>query len=193
MAVTAAVIENIDVLFVQRFLSDYETGLFAGAWRIAMLILLIGYSLGTVLNPRVSRYKSYADKRAYVQKALLLMGALVIAFLVSVPILPWIVSLTIGPQYLPSVPVLVPLIAAAFLSVATVPLAALFYQFQAAWYFSVTAAVQLSIILVGNWFWVPTGGLMAAGLTRLTAQATAFALTVIVAAYYLQRAHKTQS
>lgn len=189
-AITAAVIENVDVLFVQRFLSDYETGLFAGAWRIATLIILAGYSLGTVLNPRVSRYSSFSDMRSYIWKASALIGLLLGGFVLTVPLLPLIVSLTIGPEYLASVPVLVPLIAAAFLSVATVPLVALFYQFEAAWYFSVTAIIQLSIIVVGNWFWVPTGGLMAAGLTRLIAQLTAFALTIGVATYYFNQSKR---
>src|SRR5260221_3084960 len=67
--VSAGLIENIDILFVQRYLSPFETGLLAGVSKIAMMLLLIAYSLGNVLYPRVARYQDRHHLNVYLKKA----------------------------------------------------------------------------------------------------------------------------
>lgn len=186
LSAALAVIENVDLFFVQRFTDQVETGLFAGAWRIALLIMLMGYSLGSVLNPRVSRFKP-TDLMKYLQKVALLIAGLGLMYLIVVPLLPWVVLFSIGPEYLAGVPVLTVLLGAAFLMVATVPFTALFYNWDLPWYFSITAAWQIGVIVLGNWWLVPIYGSLAAGYVRVAAQASVFLFTVMLVLWRVRR------
>lgn len=186
--VAAGIIENIDILFVQKYLTAYETGLLGGVSRIAMMITLVAYSVGNVLYPRVARYKSRQHLIPYFKKAILTAFAAIAAFILFIPFARLSVVLTIGQEYLPGVNVLYLLAASAFLTVATIPFLALFYTFKADWYFSVSGVIQLIIILAGNGIYVPIYGLEAAAITRLVARLVLFAFTT-VAAYTVLRKH----
>ncbi len=179
--IAAGLIENIDVLFVQGYLSSYETGLLGGVSRIAMMISLIAYSLGNVLNPRVARYKDKYHLRKYMKKAVIVAAISVLGFLLFLPFARLSILLTIGQEYLPGTPILLILAAAAFLTITTIPFLALFYSFKADWYFSISGVLQLAIILGGNILFVPHYGLAAAAWTRLVARVVLFVFTTATA------------
>ncbi len=175
--IAAGLIENVDVLFVQRYLSTYETGLLSGVSRIAMMLLLVAYSLGNVLYPRVAQYQEKKHLQKYLKKACMLALLSIVGFVVFLPFAQLIVWLTIGPEYLPGSFVLNILAAASFLTIATIPFLALFYSFKADWYFSVSGIIQLVITLVGNAYFVPQYGLEASAWTRLATRLFLFLFT----------------
>jgi O-antigen/teichoic acid export membrane protein len=185
--VSAGIIENIDILFVQKYLSSYETGLLGGVSRIALLFSLIAYSLGNVLNPRVARYKDKKDVNSYIKKALFLLVACIAAFLAFIPFGKLAILLTVGPEYLPGINILYILTAASFLAIAAVPFLALFYTFEASWYFSVSGILQLVIMIVGNAVFVPLYGLEAAAWTRLSTRLFLFIFTCLVALHQYKK------
>ncbi len=191
--IAAGIIENIDVLFVQRYLTTYETGLFGGASRIALLLALAAYSLSNVLNPRVAKYQTKADIAAYLKKAVMIAVASVIGFLLFLPFSGMIINLTIGPAYADGQLILNILMAASFLTVAVVPFMALFFSFDAPWYFSVTGIMQLLVIVLGNVIFVPMFGLEAAAWTRLASRMIFLVVTVCLAAYYYRRKMNTET
>lgn len=183
----AGVIENIDVLFVQRFLNTYETGLFGGVSRVALLIALMAYSLGTVLNPRVAAFTTRKQIRSFLNKTLLLGGLCVIGFLAYLVVAEWVLILTVGSEYLSGLNVMNILVAASFLTLAVMPLMALFFSFDAPWYFSVSGILQLVIILVGNYIFVPIYGLEASAWTRLISRLALFVFTAILVWYFYRK------
>lgn len=185
--VMAGVIENIDILFVQNYLTTYDAGLLSGVSRIALLFNLAAYSLANVLNPRVARYKSYADLRTYSKKAWLLAGVCVIGFLAFVPLAGLVISYSIGAAYLPATTELIVLMAAALLSIAAMPFIALFFSIDAPWYFSVAGVLQLATIILGNMLFVPQFGLEAAAWTRLVSRVVLFIFTILVAQLLIQQ------
>ncbi|PIY80781.1 MAG: hypothetical protein COY80_01100 [Candidatus Pacebacteria bacterium CG_4_10_14_0_8_um_filter_42_14] len=178
--VSAGIIENIDILFVQGYLSSYETGLLGGVSRIALLFNLAAYSLGTVLNPRVAKYREAKHLKAFMKKSWLVVAASALGFLAFVPFSSLVVQYTIGPEYLQGSSILVILMAAAFVSIAVMPFIALFFSFDHPWFFSVSGIMQLVIILVGNAVFVPIYGLQAAAWTRLMARLAFFVFSVAV-------------
>jgi len=184
----AGIIENIDILFVQRFLNTYEAGLFGGVSRIALLFALMAYSLGTVLNPRVAAYTTTRQLTSFVKKSLLLVAACVIGFLVYLIVAKWLLIFTIGSEYLSGLSVMNILVASSFLTLAVMPFVALFFSFDAPWFFSVSGLLQLGIIIVGNVVFVPVYGLEASAWTRLISRAVFFVFTVAMA-YYMYRKH----
>lgn len=184
----AGVIENIDVLFVQSYLNEYETGLLAGASRIAMLISLAGYSLANVLNPRVARYTDPAHIQPYFKKAALIAFGALAAFFISLPTSELLITITIGNAYLPAVTILQILLASSFLTVASVPFIALFFSFKHAdWYFSVSGLLQLAIVVGGSWLFVPVYGIAGAAWVKVAAKLFLFLFTTFVAVVYFQR------
>jgi O-antigen/teichoic acid export membrane protein len=191
--IAAGVIENIDILFVQGFLNTYEAGLLGGVSRIALLINLMAYSLGTVLNPRVAKYRSYQHLYSYIKKAWFVAAASLMGYLIYLPFSNLTVYYTIGPDYLVGVGVLNILMAAAFLSIAVMPFVALFFSFNNPWYFSVSGILQLVIVLAGNLIFVPIYGLEAAAWTRLVARVALFSLTIIWGWWMFQKLRRQKS
>lgn len=192
--VSAGIIENIDVLFVQHYLNTYEAGLLGGVSRVALLFSVLAFALSSVLNPRVAKYHLKKDIQSFLQKAFLVTIATIIGFLCFVPFSKLILLLTIGPQYLPGLEVMNVLVAAAFLTVAVVPFIALFFSFHKHWYFSVSGLLQLVIIVVGNVVFVPRFGLVAAAWTRLVTRLALFGFTVLLAIItYRQQYAKSRS
>lgn len=185
--IAAGIIENIDVLFVQRYLNTYEAGLLGGVGRVALLFSILAYALSSVLNPRVAKYTDPKNLSAYLKKALLLAGASIGAILVYLPFSKMILLATIGEQYLPGLEVMNILVASSMLTLAVVPFVAVFFSYDAPWYFSVSGILQLLIIVVGNYLFVPVFGLEGSAWTRLVSRIVLFAFTIILVWYYFRK------
>lgn len=190
--VSAGIIENVDVLFVQKYLNTYETGLLGGVSRIALLFSILAYALSSVLNPRVAQYTNKKDLRAFFMKGLLLTLAVGVGFLLFMPLSKWVLLYTIGSAYLPGLSILNILVAASLLTVAVVPFIALFFSFDIPWYFSLSGVLQLVIIVVGNGIFVPEYGLAAAAWTRLAARLALFVFTLLLAVYMYKKTYATR-
>ncbi len=173
----AGIIDNIDIIFAKHYLSAYEAGLLAGVNRIAMLLYVVAYSLANVLNPRVTAYFRQKDMRAFLKKAWGISVLAILGFFLTLPLAPTLIYWTIGPEYLSGVDSLVVLLAVGYLSILIVPFAALFYAFKSNSYFSLSALVQLVIMLAGNFLFVPDYGLHASVYTRLIARVALLLLT----------------
>lgn len=179
--VAAGVIENVDILFAQAALNDYEAGLLGGTSRIALLLYILAYALGNVLNPRVARYRDWINMHKFWSKAWLIVGGSVVGFVLSMFFAQPLILCTIGRAYLPALVVLRIMFAAGFISIAVMPFIAMFYAFDKAWYFSVSGIVQLIIVLVGNSLFVPIYGIEAAAWTRVVARAVLLIFTIYLA------------
>lgn len=175
--IASGVIDNIDIIFAKHYLSNYEAGLLAGVSRIAMLLYVVAYSLAAVLNPRVTAYRKQKDFNAFLKKAWAITALAVFGFFVSLPFAPILVKLTIGHQYLAGMDSLIVLLAVGFLSIVIVPFTATFYAFRSNRYFSLAAFLQLAIMLIGNFIFVPQLGLVASVYTRLATRVALLLLT----------------
>lgn len=178
--VSAGIIENIDVLFLQRYLSTYEAGLYSGVSRIAMVFALVAYSLANVLNARVSKYRDKENLSTYLRKCWAIIAVSAVVFLLLIPLSSTLIHFTIGAQYSEGADSLILLLGSSFLTIATVPFIALFYSFKNNWYFSVSGILQLGITLVGNYFLVPSFGLDGAAWTRIVARVALFLFTIVL-------------
>lgn len=194
--ISAGIIENVDVLFLQKNLTTYETGLYGGVSRIAMIFALVAYSLGNVLNARVAKYKSKEHLQKYLKKSMGVVVLAILGFLAFIPLGKTVIFLTIGPEYYTGIDVLLILTGSSFLAIAAIPFIALFYTLKADWYFSVGGILQLAIVLIGNAVFVPLYGLEAAAWTRLITRTFLFVFTTITGLlmyrkYYGEKTQKT--
>lgn len=187
--IAAGFIENIDILFVQRYLSTYEVGLLGGVSRISAMLLLVAYSLGNVLYPRVAQYHELRHLKPYIKKAIIISLLSLFGFVLFIPFSRLSILLTIGPEYVAGNSILLVLAASSFITIATIPFLALFYVFKEEWYFSVSGIGQLLIVVLGNYWFVPTYGLEASAWTRLVCRCFLFAFTVGLAFIAYRRHH----
>lgn len=182
-----ALAENVDVLIVQKYLSSHETGLYAAATRIATVASLIGWSLGTVLNMRVAKYKDKLNLDRYLNKGILLAIFSLIATIALCFISDPIVKYTIGPAYSDVVPTLNILLISTALLTATTPFIALFYVFDYPRYFAVSGILTAIALIFSDLILIPTHGLMGAGWARVITRAAVIAYTIYTArAEYLR-------
>lgn len=181
--ISAGIIENIDIVFVQKYLTTYDAGLLGGVGRIALLFSVIGYAIGNVLNTRVAKYTQKKDLRNFLQKAILFSIFIVCCYFLFIPFSGTFLKITIGSEYFSALKTMNILVASSFLTVAVVPFIALFFSFEKSWYFSSAGLLQLIIVIAGNMIFVPLYGLEAAAWTRLVARLGLFIFTLLLAVY----------
>lgn len=175
------VMENIGVLFVKAYLTDFETGILGGISRIALLFGLIGVSLTQVLYPRVSRYKIKNDIDTYIKKAFVVLFGSILTFILLVPFNKLLIQIILGSEYVSGHYSLIILLASVFISIATVPFSALFFSFNRNRYFLITGTMQLALIIVGNYIFVPLFGLNGSVGIQLFTRSVVFLFTLVFA------------
>lgn len=186
--VTLGVVDNVDVLLVQRYLTDLETGLYSGASRIGLILFLSSYALAAVLNPRAARYTKRADLRAYLKKALVFSAILIVLGVAALPLVRWVILLTVGAAYLPALGATQLLIFAGMVALATAPLMALFFSFsEGEWYFSLVGILQLVIVIGGNVVLTPLLGMNGAAFVRLGGKLMVLMVTLLMGGYYARK------
>ena len=177
--IAAGIIENIDILFVQKYLTTYETGLYGGISRIALFFAIIAYSLGNVLNARAAKYHSKEHLSSFIKKSFILAILIILSFALFVPLANPLIFYSIGAKFLSGNPILIILTASSFFALATIPFIAVFFALEANWYFSISGILQLIIVLTGNFMFVPEHGLMAAAWTRFATRLFLLLFTII--------------
>ncbi len=188
--ISIGLLENIDILFAQGYLNSFEAGLLGGVSRIALIFNLLAYSLANVLNTRVAKYRTPESLGPYLSKA---WGFLLVSLIGLASVLPFsdlLLLYSIGPEYMAASFTLQVLLAAAFVSIAITPFAALFFSFDAPWYFSISGLGQLFIVLVGNWMFVPVYGIEATAWVRLTARIVLLVFTISLGLWLYQRTRR---
>lgn len=178
--IASGIIENIDILFLQKYLTTFEAGLYAGVSKIALVVSLIAYSLSSVLNARVTKYKKKVDIKKYLVKSHIVAFTSLILFLISLLFIDTLILFTVGSDYLAGSNTLVLLLASSFTTIATTPYIALFFSFKINWYFSFSAVLLLIIVLGGNILFVPIFGLNASAWSRLVSKVLLFLITIFI-------------
>lgn len=187
MIITAGLIEQVDILLVEMFLNDFEVGIFAGASRLAMVILLFAYALASVLNARVARYSDPTVMTEYLKKA-----AKVVIFvgLLAIPaglLAPFFLQFLLGAAYSTGGEVVTLLVLGAMLLLATIPLIACFYSLDEDWYFSVSGVFQLTVLVGLNVWLLPQLGLLGAAWARFITRVVLFGFTVVSLIWILRK------
>ncbi|MBT7499403.1 MAG: oligosaccharide flippase family protein [Candidatus Pacebacteria bacterium] len=162
-------IGNLDILLIQRFLNSFETGVYAGAARIAAFMATLSGSIGIVLISRVSRYKNRADIIKYLKKSSILVLAAIVGFVLYLPFSSLLIKYTIGPEYLSRNLATIFLVGNSFLGLILVPLTAVFYTLNKPSYFSINGFIQVACILIGTLLFIGQYGIMAAAISRIAA------------------------
>lgn len=188
--ISAAVVDHVDTLMVKMFLNEFETGLFAAASRISLLIAVMGYSLGAVLNARVARYAKQHHLATYLKKAVIMSALALTGIIASLPFNRFLLVVTAGDAYLQAITPLHWLVASSFVVLATIPFIAVFYAIEFPLYFALSGVVQ-TISLIGlNALLIPTYGIEGAGIARFTSRTIVLIITIIMVVWSRKKLNK---
>lgn len=179
--------ENIDILLVQSYLNPYETGLYSAASRIAMLISLVGWSLGSVLNVRVASYHTKENMDRYLRKAYLIsLGSfgLTLALMLLSPLL---ITYTVGVEYTLALAPLNLLLISTALTTANTPFIALFYSFDHPRYFAISGILTATTLILTDLWLIPQLGLLGAAWARILTRLLIILYTLFTARSLYQK------
>jgi len=180
-AIAATLADNIDTLLVQSFMSSYDTGIWAGAVRIATFASVIGWSVGAVLNVRVAKYHDLKHLNEYLSKAWKLSLFILLALVLAIPLASLAINMTIGTAYLAGLIPLQILIFGAGLAGATTPYVALFYLFDKPEYYAIAGIIQTLVLILGDIILIPQMGLIGAAWVRVVVRVFVLLFTLLYA------------
>lgn len=184
-ALALTVADNLDILMVQSLMSSYDAGIWSGAVRIATFANLIGWSIGSVLNIRVARYKGEHHLTKYLQKAWKIALAIFVIVLLTVPLAKLAIIYTIGSSYLAATGSLQILLLSIAISATTVPYIALFYVFESPEYYALSGLLQITLLIVGDLYLIPLYGLVGSAWVRVAVRLALLIFTL----YYARRSY----
>ncbi len=166
---SVVLVDNFDLLLVQRFSNDYQAGLYSGAMKIAMFMSLIGASLETVINSRVARYNNKQTLRDFLQKSRILILLSIVLSILVIPLSELLIKYTLGSDYVAATGMLKLLLINVFLTIMVLPLAGIFYAIDRPNYFSRVGLMRVFIIFGLSVWLLPQFGAPAAAASRIVA------------------------
>lgn len=180
---TVGVIDYLDILFVQRFTSPFQTGIYGGMAEITTAVSLIAYSLASVLNARVARYHELTQLKSFITKSMVIVFGALIAFVFYLPFVHFSIQISLGHQYIAGEKYLPLLIFSGVLLIMSVPFSALFYSFDHPKYFSMSGIGQMLITIVGGLIFIPRFGLEGAAWVKIATRLFLLLFTMGFALY----------
>jgi O-antigen/teichoic acid export membrane protein len=191
LAVT--LIGNVDVLFVQKYLSTFETGIYSAAVRISLVVSFFSAGIGGVLNNRVARYQSRELQLSYLKKSLAVVLLAIVGFFTFLPLARYILIFSIGEQFISGLMPMIVLVFNAFLALAVIPYISFFYAVDHPKYFSYGGVLQVVIICAGNLLFLSQYGLIAASFSRVAATAAHFIFTLVYIRYAIAKSKRAST
>lgn len=186
--ISASFADNIDTLFVQSYLTTYDTGLWSAAVRIALFAGIIGWSINSVLSNRVASYHKKIDLDKYLGKAKLFAIGMFLLVVLAIPFSKLAILFTAGKLYLEAVPILKLLFISTAISVATTPFTALFYLFDQPKFYTYSGILQILFLVIGDIVAIPIFGLQGAAWVRIIMRVVVMVFTLLFV-YYAYQIH----
>ncbi len=177
---SVVLVDNFDLLLVQRFSNDYQAGLYSGAMKIAMFMSLIGASLETVINSRVARYHHKQTLRDFLQKSRILILLSIVLSILVIPLSELLIKYTLGSDYVAATGILKLLLINVFLTIIVLPLAGIFYAIDQPNYFSRVGLMRVLIIFGLSVWLLPQFGAPAAAASRIVATVAVLIYSLVV-------------
>lgn len=184
-ALALTVTDHLDILMVQSLMSSYDAGIWSGAVRIATFANLIGWSIGSVLNIRVARYKENHHLAKYLQKAWKIALTIFVIVLLTIPLAKLAIIYTIGSSYLVSLGSLQILLLSIAVAGATVPYIALFYVYDYPQYYALSGLIQIFLLIAGDFYAIPLFGLDGSAWVRVATRI----ILLIFTLYYARKSY----
>ena len=168
---------KIDILLLNLLSTSYQAGIFAAASRVTLLFAIIVSSIGSVVNPRFSLFKTKIEFLTYVKKLFYLITGVAVLLLITVFLADKIIIFVFGKKFVESIVVF------QYLSFSMIPflystilVGALLYTFQDSAYYAFLTFLNISIIFVVEILTISNLGYFAPVIGLALANITCFIL-----------------
>lgn len=189
--ISSSLIINIDSIFVQKFTTPYEVGIYSGISRVVQFVFLVGIALTNVISNRVSRYNDRRQQKLFLKKTILYTFVVFCLFLLFSLVYKKVLTIVLGGEYTNASDIFYILGASSFIYLATIPIFSFFFTLNVSWYFSLGGIIQLLVIITLSTVFVPNYGSIASAYSRLIASAINYAYTLFVIwIFWLNNHHK---
>jgi O-antigen/teichoic acid export membrane protein len=181
---------KLDQFMVTGILGAAAAGLYAAAYQLASLVILLVGAIGTVLNPRVAAMKQLELLNLW-RKAplfsLLLAGVIAVLIAAGNGALP----LLFGDQFTDALPTYNVIMVGLFFFGSAVLPNAILSALKKPFIFSLSAAGGLAITFVLNLYFIPAYGVVGAAFTFLLVNLLSLALSSFATIRYLRPSHES--
>lgn len=185
-AISASLADNLDTLMVQSMMTLHDTGIWAGASRIATFASILPWTVGSVLNIRVTQFHEKKHLFAYLKKARWISLGSAFLILLLLPFAGLITTLTIGPEYQSGVSALRLMFIATALLAMTTPIASLYYLFDKPQYYAYAGLISTILLISMDYLLIPLFGLHGAAYARIIVRSAVLIFTLIYTAKTLK-------
>ncbi len=166
---------RIDILLLNFLSGSFQAGIFSAASRVTLFFAIIVSGLGSVVNPRFSRFEKRSQVVAYIKKLAVLISFLSLFVITCSFLAKPIIDLVYGASYSDAIKVF------QLLSISTIPFlysvintGVILYVYNDSAFYAKTTAIQFAIIIFIDSLFIGRLGSMAPVL------ATAVSNTVIL-------------
>lgn len=182
-----ALASRLDVLMIIAIKNATEAGIYSTASRVISIYPLLSGSFSTVIAPRLSATTDKKELKTYMYKVILAtLGIIVIIVLMMVTAYPFMTVL-FGQKAVPAVPVFRYLLLSMIFFVGSIPAVSLaIYYLKKPYILTVNSVLQLVIVVVGNYIFIPRYGRLGASYSLIIAYGVSLLLTSYLAYYHLR-------
>jgi len=168
---------RLDVLMLVSLKNATEAGIYSTASRVISIYPLLSASFLTVIAPKIAVISDKRELQKYLLKIIFavcgLIGTILFMILIAQPFM----LLLFGEKGLPAVSVFKLLLISMIFFVASIPAVSLaIYYLKAPYILTVNSIIQLIIVIVGNFLFIPTFGRHGPAISLILA----FGITLII-------------
>lgn len=181
----SAVSSRFDALMLIPLASAFEAGIYSAAYKIIFTYILLAGSFSMVIAPRLSAFSTLKEAAVYLKKIILGVILILFSMIIMYLVAPVFVPFVLGINYAPSVSVFRALLLPIALFVLSIPsVNFLLYVAKKPQISALNTFVQIFIIFLGNWFFIPVYGRFGPVFTLTLAYGYNLLSSVFFSFYY---------
>jgi O-antigen/teichoic acid export membrane protein len=167
----SALSSRLDTFIIARLLDSTQIGLYGAANQLVQIVPQFVVALGTVIAPKMAQQNTKEKFVEYLKKTQLMILALAVLGILSIPIVLFLIPYIFGVAYLPSGSIFVVLLFAMLLFLISVPVhMAIYHYYSYPKLFFWLSIGHLILISCVGWYLITMYGVMGAAITVLIGQ-----------------------
>lgn len=189
-----AVVGKIDVLMLIALRSPSEAGIYAIAAKIISVYPLFSGSFTTVIAPKIASINNHQELKKYLSKVIIATTGLIVSILIFIAIASPFMTTLFGEKSRASIPILRLLLVSMIFFVGSIPAVSLtIYYLRKPQILTVNSILQLIIVVVGNFYFIPTFGSFGPAISLIAAYGITLLTTSYLSFYYLKKDYLTKT
>lgn len=174
---------RVDIVMLSRLAPFEETGYYAAALQLCLVVTLASSALVTTLLPRTAQITGKDEMRRHFRRCLPFVPLGLLGVLPVLAVSGWVVPLALGSSFSEAVAPFNLLMASAIFTLVTNPLLLLVFPMNLVPAYALMTLVQLALRVTANWYVMPAHG--AAGAAAVDLAVKLVTIGIAIAALWL--------